>query len=206
MLRRYFLIVAMLGFAILGKAQSYSYDEVLKKAEKSLKHILPEHLLPFAKLYYTPYYSSEGGEQQYFLLEKGKNTEGKLVRVMLRYHLKMKYSACTAYDSIETVIEMELDNHLKLLNAKGLDVVPEFVIKNLPCNLLTRKQALALVKKRNIEAQEADFQIEYDPFEKRFQYYLTGDVIKAANNPEASTVESMIIDAATGEILEDTFK
>jgi hypothetical protein len=103
----------------------------------------------------------------------------------------LKYLSCPVYDSIETIIEIALDKHLKLLTYKGVDVIPDFVMKNLPCNLISRKKALEIVKKKGIEATEFDFQIDYDPIEKRFTYSL---------------VESIVIDAASGEVIENTFR
>jgi hypothetical protein len=206
MLRRYFLLFVFMGITSVLHAQSYSYDDVLKKADKAITSFMPKHLLSFTRLYYSPYYSADGGEQQYYLLEQGKRTEGKLSQVTLRYRLKLKYLSCPVYDSIETIIEIALDKHLKLLTYKGVDVIPDFVMKNLPCNLISRKKALEIVKKKGIEATEFDFQIDYDPIEKRFTYSLSGDVIKAADNPETSIVESIVIDAASGEVIENTFR
>lgn len=183
----------------LAQAQQMKYELVMAKVKGELQTIVPKHLLSFTQLYYTPYYLTENGEEEWQLLEPGKDLVGKLKMMKVRYELKVPHTGCPQYENLQTILELEFNQALKIVNVKGMEVVPIFMLKNTPCKLITTQKAAEIAKSYGVNADPSWFSIEYDSFDKRFQYTATQE----SENAEEFTI---VIDAQTGELLANTFK
>lgn len=193
------LLIFIFFSSNLAKAQQMKYEMVMAKVKAELQTIVPKHLLPFTQLYYSPYYLIDNGEEEWQLLEQGKDLIGRLKMMKVRYELKVPHTGCPQYENVQTILELEFNQALKIVNYKGLEVVPTFVLKNTPCKLMTTQKAAEIAKSYGVNADPSWFSIEYDSFDKKFQYIATQETA----NTEESTI---IIDAQTGELLANTFK
>lgn len=194
-----YTFILFLFFYHQSFAQQMKYESVMAKVNAELKTIVPKHLLPFTQLYYSPYYLTQNGEEEWQLLEQGKDLIGKLKMMKIRYELKVPHTGCPQYENVQTIVEIELNSGLKMVNYKGLENVPPFILKNTPCKLMTPQKAAEIAKSFGVNADPSWFTIEYDTFDKKFQYTATQE----SENAEEFTI---IIDAQTGELLANTFK
>lgn len=203
-------IIIMLLLALPAFSQSYTYDEVIKKAGIALTQVLPSHLIPAVEINYSPYYLSLTPDEEWKLLEKGKKTKGKLQKLNVRYKFLLRYTTCSNFSNVEANIELELNDKLELVSHKGINNIPEYILKNLPCPLITPTEAVAIAAKNGVKMLEQNIKPYYNSSTKKFTYAEHGVITPRGElNPDSVKVVRIAtfkMDAETGEVLENTIR
>lgn len=190
-------------------AQTYTCNQINAKADIVLQTIFPKHLIPATRRRESPYYLSQtaDGEQWNILTANGK-TEGKLKQVNLIYDFFLKHTSCFGYSDLRTVITMQLDSNLQLVECKGINTIPDFIKDNLPCPLLNYYNIREVLRKNNIPDYAVIRPVIYDSNAQKFYCLITGKTITPADSlvvGQKAEIETLKINAETGEVIENTF-
>jgi len=207
-LRRFVLPVTTLILPLFACCQSYSYNEVIQKSDSVLQTILPKFLWPAAKLYNTPYYLSIGTEENWLTLEKGTSTQRRLQQLTVIYELVLKQTSCAQYKDLRALITMHFDSSMHLIDHTGTDVIPDFILNNMPCPFISYPELKEVLRKNNIPDDVRMRQVSYNKESKRFEYLIVAQIMQpsdTSSNGKRIQLKTIRLNAETGEVIENNF-
>ncbi|MBS1687514.1 MAG: hypothetical protein JSS96_02225 [Bacteroidetes bacterium] len=148
-------------------------------------------------------YVTSSGDTAWGILLEDKRTQGRVINIFSRYFMHYVYTKCPEYDTISCSITLQLNNRLELDIDPDLSVIPDFVLKNEGCHLLTIREAKDIAKEKYLilSDREPYAYIFYDHVKKQFTWHIQNAYYDTrSNNYRAQFVT---IDANTGALISE---
>lgn len=185
--------------------QKYTYQEVKTRSEQLLSTLIRADLAN-ACIYDTgTYYDyvTSSGDTAWGSFPEDKTTQGSVINIFTRYFMHYVYPKCPEYDTISCSITLQLNSRLELNAQPDLSVIPDFVIKNEGCHLLTIKEAKDIAKEKYLIPSDGEpyAYIFYDHIKKLFTWHVSDayyDAKLGSYRPQFITM-----DATTGKLISE---
>jgi hypothetical protein len=225
------LVLTTVVLAILtgtdARGQTYSYDQILSRADSLLRTVVKSHLLKhFHRDSATiNYYYRLPNKRKYLdradQIGKGERTKGHFQRALIFYHFTFREPMVNAvlhkgylYYSIDISFDSQLrpsflddfPSDPPERNAQvDMSFIPKYVDEGRPCDFITMETALEIGKKANIETgfEPPSATLDYDNGSfKRYCWWITSPLTKEYHdNHIHGTADTVTIDAVTGDVL-----
>lgn len=173
------------------------------KSEQLLSTLIREDLAKACTYDTGTYYDyvSSNGDTAWGSFPEDKVTQGHVINIFTRYFMHYVYPRCPMYDTISCSITLQLNSKLELDVQPDLSVIPDFVIKEEGCHLLTVKEAKDIAKEKYLipSDHEPYAYIFYDHVKKRFTWTVQNfyyDIKRSSYRPQF-----IKMDASTGELI-----
>ncbi|MGN6566462.1 MAG: hypothetical protein ACTHJ0_00845 [Flavipsychrobacter sp.] len=203
--RQYNIALLLFFFIpVCAFAQSYNAKQVKEKSDAIFTR-LTNKAIAKAAIYDTgSYYSyiTPSGDTAWGTIMQDKQTQGKLLNAYTRYLLHYTYPKCSVYNTINCAMTLQLDNKLQLSETPDLSCIPDFMLKNEPCHLLTAEEAIKIAKEKYFvpSDREPSTHFWYDPKSKQFTWSIDGAYLKDSVHRSYGT-QIVTLDARTGALI-----
>ena len=189
---------------LYSHAQSYSAKQVKEKSDAVFARLTNKVIAKAAVYDTSSYYSylTPAGDTAWGIIMQDKQTQGKLLNAYSRYFLHYIYSKCSVYNTISCTVTLQLDNKLQLSETPDLSCIPDFMLKNEQCHLLTAQEAIKIAKQKYFvpSDREPTTHFWYDPKSKQFTWSIDGVYLKDSVHRSYGT-QIVTLDASTGALI-----
>lgn len=181
----------------------YTMHQIIHAADSALRtyvgdtlftHFQRERLIEYLMA------DSVAGSWQGYLTDTSNAIYGRLILVDVDYWYSFTYAKCPQLPPFSGHAHIELDSTFNQTNRPWFDVLPERILKNLPCNFISREDALRIALEHNLVAGPDSITTDL------YYYHVVKDyvwrVTKGCRNENGSPGSDMVMmNAVTGSVL-----
>lgn len=186
-------------------SQSYTVKEIKEKSGKTLTKLTGKSISAACVYDSNSYYSyvANANDTSWGILAQDKRTKGKLLNVYTRYFLHYTYPKCAVYSTINCSIILEFDKTMSLSTEPDLSCIPDFMLKNEACHLLSSAEAIKMAKDKYFipSDREPNAHFWYDPKAKQFSWSIDGAYLKDTTKKNEYSTQIVTLDAETGAVI-----
>ncbi len=186
--------------------QKYSTKKIRELADSILIEYVGDTIFDkYCNYDVDTYYEYQNifGKTKWETLDKFKRTKGRFVKVDMRWSFSIPYPQCPSFNTIKGRTSFYLDSLLKPKKKPDLSFIPEKYLQKDSCNLLDKEVVLNIAKQLNLRKgiDPLEAKVIYNKVLKVFFWEITQTLRKGDYNGENRSVEEVIINAHTGEII-----
>lgn len=198
------ILLLLCFWPLAAFSQSYTVKEIKEKSGKALINLTNKSIAAACVYDSNSYYSyvTNTNDTSWGILAQDKRTKGKLLNVYTRYFLHYIYPKCRVYNTINCSITLEFDKTMSLSTVPDLSCIPDFMLKNEDCHLLTAQEAIKIAKEKYFvpSDREPNTHFWYDPKSKQFTWSIDGVYLKDSVHRSYGT-QIVTLDASTGALI-----
>jgi len=186
-------------------SQSYTVKKIKEKSSKALISLTNKDIFAASVYDSNSYYSyiTNAKDTSWGILAQDKRTKGKLLNVYTRYFLHYTYPKCAVYNTINCSIILEFDKAMSLSAMPDLSCIPDFMLKNEDCHLLSEAEAIKIAKDKYFvpSDREPNAHFWYEPKAKQFSWSIDGAYLKDTTKKNEYSTQIVTLDAETGAVI-----
>jgi len=205
MFTRFYLAILIIITPMLAQGQSYTIRKIKDQSKEVLAKLTNKDIAAAAAYDVNSYYSyiTQNGDTTWGMLKDDKKTQGKILNVYTLYNLHYVYPKCSVYSTINCNITLELDDKLKLNSQPDLSYIPDYMLKNEACHLMTSAEAIKIAKEKYFIPckVEPNAHFWYDHKSKVFTWSVDGVYIKDSTKRNEYSTQIVTLDASTGALI-----
>jgi len=197
--KKIFFLIVLFFVSITLKSQSYLTDDILKKANNSLREAVGDYFFSYLNFDDNSFYQyiDKKGNVKWARLKKGKRTKGKFLSA------KQIVFSCKhpdfEYDFVDKRVYVNLDSSLNLVERIDIERIPKFLLENKKSNWLNRTELNQIIDNQNLKksVRKINLRLEFDSKKKEY-YWIVFNTIAIFDC--YSDEEILHLDPVTGKI------